>query len=301
MAKTAAKQNLPARTPDKRRSVGGTGGGVPAFLEEDVEMSGAGVATSSDDLLIPMARILQKGSPECERKAAAYLPGAEAGKILIRGAPRPIVDGAAGFLFQLCYRDRAIVEWVPRNKGGGGGKGFRGRHPSMPKDAVEAPDPQNPKRSITISKTTGNVYVDTRYCAGFIIPENADEEEAPLQAVLPMTGSNHSVARAWNTLTSHKRTSTGKADIWSVYYRLTTLFAEGDGFTWYKYLVEDAGPLEEGIHETFWVPTMDDYRRGEALYKAISSGAQKFGVEDDGEDDGKAGDDPDDHPAGRRM
>src|ERR1019366_229365 len=247
MAKSTSKQNLPAKTPDKKTPSTRTTAGLPAFLEE-VEMKGVGVATSPDDLLIPMARILQKGSPEVERKSAAYVAGAEAGKIIVKGAIPPIIDGETGFLFQPCHRSRAVVEWLPRGAGGGGGKGFRGRYPKMPADAIEVAEPQDQsgKRKIPVSKTSGNVYVDTRYYAGFIISE--DEGEPPLNVVLPFTGANHSVGRAWNTLMSHKRNSRGEqADIWSVYYRLTTLFRDENGFTWYNYVITDSGDVVDGI------------------------------------------------------
>ena len=125
-------------------------GGVPAFLQ-GVEMKGAGVATSQDDLLIPMIRILQALSPEVEKKGTSYIPGAEPGMGLMKNAPNPLINMEKGILFQPVYNNKAVVEWVPRQSGGGGGGGFVTSYPEMPKNAARVAHPHNPKKTMTIN------------------------------------------------------------------------------------------------------------------------------------------------------
>src|SRR6188768_2299287 len=94
--------------------------GLPAHLR-DYKSTGAGVPNKMDDFLIPMAKVLGPQSPEVLKNNPNQIKGAEAGDILIKNAPRPLIKAEAGFLFQPCYRDEAVIEWLPRGKGGGGG------------------------------------------------------------------------------------------------------------------------------------------------------------------------------------
>ena len=96
---------------------------LPAFLNE-VDMTGKGVSNDAADKLIPMARVLQPLSPQVLNGNPALIPGALAGDILVKNAPKPLIKGAAGIMFQSCYFSKDVVEWKPRGQGGGGGGGF---------------------------------------------------------------------------------------------------------------------------------------------------------------------------------
>lgn len=257
---------------------------APAFFNE-VDMIGAGVNTSN--MLIPMVRILQQMSPEVEKKGASYIPGAEPGSILIKNAPNPLINGDEGFVFQPCFDERRIVEYIPRQKGGGGGAGFVGANPikgdpnappnvmmknTFGDDAVLSSDPNNPDRKVWTRKSTNNLLVDTRYINGFIIAKDG----APMPAVISFASTGHTVARNWDLLMAMKRLNGKRVDTWAVYYRLTTKLKTRGTQAWYVFDVKDAGPLSDGLPTTLWCATRDDYERGRALHDSLKSGQQQF-------------------------
>ena len=263
-----------------------TPGAMPAFLG-GVEMSGKGVSTDAKDVLIPMARILQKNSPQVERRGSDYVPGAEAGKIFIKNAPKQILDGDEGFLFQPCHFTQGVVEWVDRNKGGGGGQGFVALHKTMPADAQSTPHPLDPSR-FQMTRPNGNVCIDTRYHAGFIIQDGA----TPMPCVIPFSSTGHSVSRQWMFLMTQKVNGGRIVDSWCVYYRFRTKLRSKGSNTWFVFDVSDAGPEVNGLHETMWIQSLEDYERGRALNAALESGEQKIDLGDGPADEHVESEDP---------
>lgn len=255
------------------KAVATTGGGaVPAHLSK-VKMSGAGVSTDQSDNLIPMARILQKMSPEVDKKAGAqYIKGAEPGDIYVKSLPNPIIKGEEGFLFQPCYFSKGFVEWIPRAKGGGGGGGFVTMHKEEPEDTVSAKDPQNPERNIRQRKSNGNLIVETRYHGGFIIMEDGE----PVPCVIPFASSGHTVSKTWMMLMNRKQVNGVKADSFAVYYRFKSISKTKNNNTWSLFEITDAGDEEDGVPTTLWVPTVEDYERGKALHDSLASGTRGF-------------------------
>jgi hypothetical protein len=95
------------------------------------EQTGLGVSTASEDRLVPLIYVLHYTSPQVMKGDSKYIPGAEPGDFWLRNAPRglEIIKGNDGLLVQSCWFYRDVGEWLPRQDGGGGGQGFRGRHP----------------------------------------------------------------------------------------------------------------------------------------------------------------------------
>lgn len=264
---------------------------VPAYLKNK-EMSGRGADMDQSDLLIPMVRILQKMSPEVDKATASFIKGAEPGDIYIKNAPNPIIKGEEGFLFQPCFRRKAFVEWLPRNKGGGGGAGFVASHAEEPSDTEQAtiagPDGE---RQVRRRKSNGNLVVETRYYGGFIIrgefddDGNFEQHEPPMAAVIPFAGSGHTPAKTWNGLISSKRIGDGTADIWAVYYKLQTISKTKGPNTWSIFDIIDAGPEDEGFPTTLWAPTDEDFERGEGLYQSLATEQRRFDESQVGNED----------------
>jgi hypothetical protein len=196
--------------------------------------------------------------------------GAEPGFIYLKNAPNPLIDGEKGFLFQPCFFRQAVVEWVPIGKGGGGGSGFAGTHPEMPKNAQRSQDPNG--KEIMINPDNGNVYVETRYHVGFIISPDAP----PMPAVIPFSSTGHTVSRGWMFLMNQKRIGSSIADSFSVYYHITTRMKSKGQQSWHMFEVKDAGPVVDGVPQTMWVPSKNDYDRGLALYNSLNKGEAKF-------------------------
>lgn len=290
---TKTKQAPARQQPSRQVTKTGSGAGVPAHLA-GYKSTGAGVPTDQSDFLIPMAKVLDAKSPEVEKRGASYVPGAEAGDILIKNAPHPLIKGEDGFLFQACYRDAAVIEWIPRNKGGGGGGGFIARHPQdflqTSKDKEQRPHPENKTKLIWFRKSTGNLLVETRYVGGYAITD----DDPPMPLVLPFSSTGHTIAKQWNMLIASKRINGGKADIWLVYYRITSKLRQRQDQSWYLFDITDAGDEVNGLPTTMWAPEMEDVERGKALYESLASGARQFdaGSADASEDDASAKDVP---------
>lgn len=280
MAKTVTKK--------KTTAVAKTGGGagLPSHLA-NVKMTGAGVPTDQKDFLIPMARVLDPKSQEVEKRSANYVKGAEPGDIYIKNAPNPVIKGEEGFIFQPCFRDEAVIEWLPRTKGGGGGQGFVARHPANfiaeGKDVVQKPHPEDPKKKIWVRKSTGNLLVETRYYGGFVIQEDAP----PMPLVIPFASTGHTVAKQWNMLIASKIFDGIKADLWAIYYKITTRLVQRGDQSWFLPQITDAGEPDEEtqLPTTMWVPSVADYERGKALADSMTAGTKSFDVSETQVDD----------------
>src|SRR5262245_10082345 len=262
---------------------------VPAKVNADVpahlrgyESKGVGVPSRPEDFLLPMAKVLGHQSPEVI-KGPARVADAEAGDILIKNAPIPLIKADTGFLFQPCFRDEADIEWLPRGKGGGGGSGFVARHPPGmigSKDSEQVANPQDPSKLIWIRRTTKNQLVNTRYVSGFLISKQAP----PMPLVLPFASTGHTSAKQWNLLIASQRLGDVVADIWLVYYMIRTRLRTRGDQSWYTMEAsnagDDGGPL--------WVPTMDDAERGHQLYDSLARGERQYATP---ERDDEPGDD----------
>jgi hypothetical protein len=245
-------------------------GAMPAFMQGKT-MTGAGVSTKAEDIMIPMARILQSNSPEVQNGNAKRIPGAESGDIYIRNAPVPLIKAAKGFLFQPCHFTTAVVEWKPRASGGGIVK----KHVGMPADAVERPNPERPEKMMIVSSKTGNVYVDTRYHAGYAI--SRDNSTPPMPLYIPLSSSGHSISKAWMLAMSLKRMNGQLVDCFAIYWDFLTKLQTGGGYTWPVFDIKDAGPKDaNGNPTTMWVPTEEDYLRGKQLFDALEAGEMAF-------------------------
>jgi hypothetical protein len=251
---------------------------VPAHLQS-YQSTGAGVPKDAKDFLIPMAKVLDAKSPECERRGASYVQGAEAGDILIKNAPRPLIKGDVGFLFQPVFMENAVIEWIDRDAGGGGGGGFVARHPANYISARTAvKDLSNPNRLRSKLDRT-HLLVDTRYVGGYLVSEDAPA----MPLILPFSSTGLTVARQFNLVLAQKRLNGGPVDIWLVYYRIRTALRTRKDQAWYLFDIKDAGPDLEGMPTTLWAPTEADVVRGKDLAHTLETagGMSQFATRDE--------------------
>jgi len=260
------------------------GGGALSFLKEGYKSEGAGLPNKPDDFLIPMAKVLGPQSPEVLKGNANQYKGAEAGDIMIKNAPDPLIKANVGFLFQPCFRDEAVIEWLARGKGGGGGSGFVARHPADYIDSGKAkrvPDPNNRDRLIWINEKTGNSLTHTRYVSGYMIREDGP----PMPLVLPFSSTGHTVAKSWNMMMASQRFPDDQetpVDIWLVYYLVTTRMRQRADQTWYIFDISQAGK-ENG--KPLFVPTLQDAERGKSLHQSLSRKEKDIDVAGQASDD----------------
>lgn len=263
-------------------------GSVPSYLAEDVvKDAGKGVSKLASDNLVPLVYILQPMSPQVLNRNPAYIEGAKAGDIWLRNSPQPIVDGEGeGILFQPCYYNRCVNEWIHRDDGGG----FVTRHKLVTPDETmdqfiermggeKVVDPKNTRR-VSYRAKNGNQYIETREHTGFVLGRGA-----PMPYVIPMTSTQHTTSRGWMFMMNTKTDAEGRTPpSFALVYRLKTKYRTNTQGEWYGWDVEDFG----------WVQTRDDYLRGRTLFEAFDTGAKQAeapvgGMGEDGAADGAAG------------
>jgi hypothetical protein len=180
---------------------------LPAdMMDELVQDAGAGISTSADDNIVPFIILLQDMSPEIKKRDPNYVEGAEPGMYMDRATHKLWAGDEAmaertGFPvleFQHCYFDRAVVEWVPRNDGGG----FVARHEirgtiedTMAQlGAKQVQDPQDPNKKNWKTSDGLHDLIDTRYHFGNVVNGND-----PKPAVIAFSSTGHTASRQWMT------------------------------------------------------------------------------------------------------
>lgn len=239
--------------------------GVPAHLKSKIkEDAGKGISENQDDSLVPLIVVLQAQSPQAIKQKPEYIKGAEAGVIWLKNAPQPIVPSEVGILFQPCHFYKNVGEWIPRNKDGSGG-GYVGVHDTMPADAKEVADADDPERKRMMSPR-GTEYVEARNHAG--IAYTADGQAFPY--LIPLSSSGHSVSRQWMFMMKSKTVEGTKVPSWAVIYRLRTLMRTKGNQTWFVLDPKEGG--DDG--EVLWA-TEEQYEAGKALHAAFAAGEKR--------------------------
>jgi hypothetical protein len=225
---------------------------APDFLAN--ANTGAGVSSLAEDILVPLIYILQKGSPQVNKKEDSYIDDAEPGDIWLR--PGAVVKGEEGIIFQPCIFWKDWVEWVPDRGGYAGRFAFN----ELPDDVEMVPDPRNPSRQIRV-RENGNTLVETRYYAGYVYRDN----EPPMPFVIPLSSTGHTFGKTLMNILNSKQINGGKADSFSSLYRLRTHWqknAMGDWYTW-------------GVTDIGWVPDVATYELGKKLHLSMKSGEKR--------------------------
>lgn len=202
--------NAVAKTDGKAQSLATTEDeALLALIAEEATGEAKGVSTDANDGVVPYLAILQDMSPQVKKRDPEYVPGAEVGMILNTATKQLYAaddkqaeeTGLPRLVFQPCAFDHCIVEWIPRNEGGG----FVARHPlvdgSVEKTCLElggrqVPDPQDPKKKIWKTGDGKHDLIDTRYFFGHIIGADGDIEPA----VISFSSTGHGPAREWMTM-----------------------------------------------------------------------------------------------------
>jgi hypothetical protein len=263
-ARTAATSKSEAKVPARRPSTDVTD--LDAMSEAD---SGAGVSNEQSDNLIPIIYVLQPLSKQVLKKNEQYVDGAEAGMFYMRGAEEPLRSGDDGIWVQPCYFGKALLEWIPRNSGGG----LVGRHSMLRGESIEQAierlgikaermaDKENPNRVRYVTDKGHELNESREYAV--IVHDGESREEY----LLPFSGTGHTVARAWMGMIRRKRLPSGsQAPIWRYKYLMTTQYKTNPAGEWYLPSFDDS--------VTEPVETVDDYNNGKRMHEAFASGAK---------------------------
>jgi hypothetical protein len=261
------------------------------MLTEMIANAGAGVSTASDDNILPFIVLLQDMNPEVKKRDPGYIEGAEAGMYMNR-ATKALYAGDADTAkrtgkpqleFQHCVLTKEIVEWIPREQGGG----FVARHElrGTVEDSMRklggrlVPDPQDPNKSVWKTPDGRHDLIETRYHFGNIVNDGQ-----PQPAVIAFKSTGHTASKAWNTLMlgfkivkDGKPVLDGKGAILSMpaYFR--------------RYIV--GSTPKENNKGSFFVTTVTDggvipdagiRAAGKTLFEGATAGLVKAGTDEDG-------------------
>lgn len=234
---------------------------LAGVFEEDAAQSSG---FERDDLALPFLRLLQKMSPEVDKRDAKYVEGASDGDF-INTATNEVWDGAAGVIVAPIVHQRSITEWRPRKDGGGLVKDH-GSDVSILDQLVK--DPQTGKDVLP----NGNELVRASLYYLYIIDPDTGAFQS---AALSLSSTQLKKARRWNTLMetlSVKNPATGKhfrpAPFYMA-YKLTSVAESNDKGSWSGIKVEYNVPVVS-------LPNGQDiYMAARGLRDAIQQGAVK--------------------------
>lgn len=206
------------------------------------KMAGAGFEhASKGDYALPFIGVLQKMSPQVDKKDAKYVKGAEAG-MFINSVTSDLFDGDQGICVIPVEFRKVFLEWVPRDKGGG----LRGEY-------LTREDAEAKKQEDTVIVDTANHYVLLKTPMGW----------EPV--LISCTSTKLKFSRNWMSQMARIKVGGQGAPMFAKKYILKTITQENAKGTFFNIKVEIIdGP--DG-----WV-TAQELDAAEQFYNQIRSG-----------------------------
>jgi len=211
------------------------------------EYSHAGFeGTTINDLSIPFIIVLQSNSPEVEDQ---LIEGCKPGD-LINSVTKEILAQPVTLI--PVYKEAAIVEWVPRNKGGG----IAGRHEldsQVFKDALaknggsRIPPKDADGKRISFKSPDNNDLVETYYVYCLIM--DADGVESEGYCVLSFSSTKIKVHKDWMTA---MYTIKGRPPIFANRVHVSTVKQKNESGTYFNYKI---GPMNESWRSSLIDPS----------------------------------------------
>lgn len=268
-----------------------TGGAVAAYDYGDDAGAGFENQTSAD-VSIPFLAVLQAMSPQCEAEDSPFRPG-----MLFNTVTEEAFKGSEGVLFVPGVTKHVVVEWKPRDQGGG----IVGVHELDSEVYQEAL-----KRSTEFGKVkslAGNDLIETFYVYGVQVDEDGETVLGPL--VIAFTSTKIKKYKAWNSklnMFAHKKHGMpAKPPLFAHLTRVTTVKeknAKGDFSNF------SLAPARGDVASSLLPPTNDAFGSARQVREMVASGVAQAdyksaaktsggGADDEG---GTQGGDPDAAP-----
>src|SRR3972149_1780606 len=127
---------------------------LPATLDYSKYAGQGTEQATAGDYALPFLAILQKLSPQCDENNLLYIGGGKAGMVIEMASGR-LLDGKQGINVVPCYFRKDLVEWTPREGGGGFVKSHGWQEKLM--EQCE----RNDRGQLIMPN--GNLLVDTKY------------------------------------------------------------------------------------------------------------------------------------------
>ena len=192
------------------------------------QMAGMGSeAAEASDFAIPFLTILQKLSPQIDT-----VEGSKPGMLIETAGNQLFNEDGGGLMVIPCYFRKDMVEWKPRDSGGGlvAAHGWN--------DQLMATATKNERGQMILPN--GNILVDTKYHY-VLVPT----EKGLVHAVLSMTSTQLKKSRKWLTVIQmrqmEKDGKTFNPPSFAYYYNIKTVKEENDKGQWMGWVIE-AGP-----------------------------------------------------------
>jgi hypothetical protein len=203
---------------------------LPAGLNMDELLADAAhnPQMSSDDVALPYLGVLQDLSPQLKRQRPEYIEGAQAGMFFNNVTGEVFEGETEGLMVVPCYYERRLVEWTPREAGGG----WVGDYPSE-SDILKRTRPDDKGRP---KLPNGNIIVETAY--QYVLVFNPDRD-AWEQAVIAMKSTMLKANRRWNNMivTSTIPGTDRQAPRFLYPYNLKTVLETKNDQSWYNFVM----------------------------------------------------------------
>lgn len=243
MAKNVATQN-------EDQELALFGGERPDWVQ-DTARGSEGVTTN--DLSLPRLSIIQDLSPQRKKDKAEYIEGASEGMIF-NTATGELYDKGSVIVVPSFFRAEYTV-WKDRDQGGGFGGAF-----DTEAEAEEYINKQENPAAWDV------VYTHQHFCV-MVCPGHTTANPKLQDVVISMSKSQLKPSRKWNTTIQQ-----AGGDRFCRAYKLSVVGDRSEKGEFYNWSVTPLGFVPEEI-----------YKRGEAVYEAVKSGARDVSRQDDRE------------------
>jgi hypothetical protein len=220
---------------------------------------------SSQDIAIPYISILQPMSPQVNEDHDAHIAGAKAG-MFFQNVNYLVFEGKeTGIEVVPCAYDRKVIEWVPRDAGGGLVAVHEVGTPLM-NDARP-----NDKGIPTLPNGHNLIETAQHY---ILYPSPISKSWEP--AVISMKSTALKKSRQWNSLLSQQviPNTQKPAPRWLFRWKMTTVKEQRDNNIWHNFEFERAGLV-----------SADVYQKAKTLYESFRHGGVKTADAGSGTDD----------------
>ena len=197
--------------------------------------AGAGISNiKQDDLALPFLKVLGQLSPECNKRDAKHVEGAEPGMI-INTVTNELFDGVKGIDVLPVYYKRQYIEWQDRGESQG-----------APVHIYEAGDdiPQTTRDKGNKDRLANGNYLENT-ASHFVVVLGKN----PSSALISMKATQLKISRKWNSMMMGIKMQ-GKSGLftpptYSHIYNLKTVQQSNDKGTWFGWDVSKVGPVQD--------------------------------------------------------
>ena len=187
----------------------------------------------TDDYALPFLRVLGQLSPECNKRDAKYVDGAEPGMIF-NTVTKQTYDGEKGLNVIPCGYKREYVEWSDRGEGTSAPVAIHSVDSGIIKDATRDAGYKDRLPNGNYLENTASYFVTI---------------DDGTSALISMKSTQLKVSRNWNSMMNSIKLK-GKNGMftpamYSHVYNLKTVQQSNDKGTWFGWNIEKVGPVQD--------------------------------------------------------